>query len=136
MTYTVDSSVWIAALLKGESAHRTSFAFMSGIVREDTNVVIPVTVYIEVVLAIARRTVNQRTHEEAADFFLRIPSIQFVEIDYARMLSIVEFASPLRLRGMDATIAGVANEFDATLVTLDDELARRTQSAIAVRQLS
>ncbi len=132
MTYTVDSSVWIAALLREDPTHDQAYAFVERLLDGEDEVVLPVTIYIEVVLAIARRTLSPDLPGRATEFLLGLPAIEFVEIDYPRMISTVEKTMSARLRGMDAIVLHVTQEFDATLVTLDSELQQRAQFLVPV----
>lgn len=135
MSYTIDSSVWVATLLKEEPSHQAAFELVNQLIEKEETIVIPVTVYIEVVLAVARRTDEGDLPERAAQFLREIPTLQFVEIDYGRMDMIVLRTKPLRLRGMDAVVVGVAAEFETTLITLDQELANRANSMVFVQRL-
>ena len=135
MSYTIDTSVWVSAFLIGEPFHERSKAFLAEVIRSGQEVVIPTTVYLEVVMAIGRRERKAEAQDQIAEYLLAMPDAQFVEIHYSRMLAIVRETSKLGLRGMDAILVGVAKEFDAELVTLDAELAERARVLVNVKKL-
>ena len=96
----------------------------------------PTTVYIEVVMALSRRSQKAVVGERVAQYLLKLTSIQFVEIDYQRMITTVDGLAELRLRGMDAIIVGVTQEYGSQLVTLDRELAERARVKVDVVDLT
>ncbi len=135
MRYTVDTSVWVSVFLIGEPVHNQSRKFLRDLIQAGDEVVIPTTVYLEVIMAVGRRERTTEIRETVSRYLLSISNIQFVDIDYVRMLAIARETSALRLRGMDAILVGVAKEFDAELVTLDAELAARAKAMVRVVKL-
>ena len=134
MAYTIDTSVWIAALLKDEPHNKQAYDFLIAVIEKGDGIIIPVTVYIEIAMALARRGENQLV-DRVVEFLLKIPTLQFVELTYPRMIDVVTFATPLKLRGMDAVVVAVAHEYSSTLVTLDQELRHKAGSSVEVGEL-
>lgn len=135
MACTIDSSVWVAAFLKDEPHNQQAYAFLSSIIESGEEIIIPVTVYIKIAMALARRGADDLI-EKTAQFLLEIPSLQFVELSYPRMLDITEIATPLKVRGMDAIVVAVAHEYGSRLATLDRELAQRAKPIVEVVDFS
>lgn len=129
VSYTIDSSVWVAAFLASEASHKRAYAFLTSVIKDNSSVILPVTIPVEVALALARRGASPLANE-ALEFMLTLPSVQFVEITYLRMIDIIQATAPLKVRGMDAIVIAVAREYDSRLVTLDKELERRAKGFV------
>ena len=134
MACTIDSSLWTAALLKEEQHHHTAFSFLSSVIEQGEEIIIPVTIYIEIVMAFTRRGAVAEA-EMAGEFLFKIPALKFVEITYPRMIDIVKSVSSLKLRGMDAIVVAIAREYSTRLATLDRELAAKAKRAVEVINL-
>lgn len=65
-----------------------------------------------------------------------LPGIQLPYLNSARAQTAIRIASTLGLRGMDAIVVQVAQEFGATLVTLDAEMAQRAAGVVGVRDVA
>ena len=133
MVCTIDSSVWVAAFLKDEKHNETAYNFIASLIESGEDIIIPVTVYIEIMMALSRRGAGELI-ESTSQFLLTIPSLQFVELTYPRMIDIVETTASLRLRGMDAIVVAVAHEYGSQLATLDRELAERRRRVFTVNR--
>lgn len=131
MTLTLDSSVFVAAFVKAESASDKASKLLKEAIRDRMEVIIPMTVLIESTLAVARR-VGQELAEEMQEFILDLPNLKLVEIDFDAGLQIIELGSRLKLKGMDAIVVYVASEFDSALATLDQEMIEKSNSEITI----
>ena len=136
MLLTVDSSVIVAALRREEDLHGACQRVLGQIDSGDHTAVEPFTVLVEVVAAIRRRTGSPalalRVHRDLA----AMPSLRFVELDARRAGAAARIAEESGLRGMDAIVVQIAQEFGAALVTQDAEMLRRTQSLVVARAVT
>ncbi len=132
-SYTIDSSVWVAALLTDETNHKRAYAFLTLAIQDNSSIIIPVTIAVEVAMALARRSEGALA-EKTLEFILAVPSIQFVELTYSRMIDVIQTASPLKVRGMDAIVLAVAHEYGSQLVTLDKELEQRAKNFVQIAE--
>ena len=128
---TIDSSVWVAAFLTDEANHKRAYSFLTTVIKDSSSIIIPVTITIEVAMALARRSEGALA-DTVLEFMLALPSVQFVEITYPRMIDIIQATSSLKVRGMDAVVIAVAREYDSRLVTLDKELEQRAKGFVQV----
>ncbi len=132
--YTIDSSVWVSAFLADEINHERAYAFLTTAIKNSSNIIIPVTVTIEVAMALARRGESVLA-DQALEFMLAIPSMQFVEITYSKMIDIIQAISSLKVRGMDAIVIAIAREYGSQLVTFDKELGQRAKGFVQTFKL-
>ncbi len=135
MKIVIDSSVFVAAFREDEPHSREAFAIIEKLEAGAIDVIIPVSIVIEVVAAIRRRTNNQELAQQVGEKILSYPTLSLIDIDTFRMAKFFELASESGLRGMDTIVVGVAREFGVTLVTLDVEMAGIARRYIDVENL-
>ena len=136
MLLTVDTSMFVASLRPEEPHHVQSNRLVALIEADVHQVVLPLTVLVEVVASLRRRTGSELLARRAERNLRGFASIRFEPINEARVLAAVRIAATIGLRGMDAIVVQVAQEFGATLVTLDAEMAQRAANLVAVRDVT
>ena len=136
MLLTIDSANFVAAYRPDEAHHVASNHLLDLIAEGVHEVVSPLTVLVEVAAAIRRRTGSELLGRRAERDIRGLESATFVPINEARAMAAVRIASTIGLRGMDAIVVQVAQEFGATLVTLDAEMAQRAADVVAVRDVA
>ena len=136
MLLTVDSSMFVASLGPGEPHHVQSSRLVALIEAEVHQVVLPLTVLVEVVGSLRRRTGSELLARRAERNLRGFAGVRFEPLSEARAMAAVRIAATIGLRGMDAIVVQVAQEFGATLVTLDAEMAERAASIIGVRDVA
>jgi len=129
---TLDSSVIIAALRRQEEKHSQCRSLMEKVKNAQYTAVQPYTVLVEVAAAIKRRTNSERLAIQVKNLLQSIATMN-VELEALRADSAVEIAAKTGLRGMDAVVVQVAQEFDAILVTLDLEMVDRAKCIVNIR---
>ena len=95
----------------------------------------PYSVLVEVVAAAFRRTKSRQFANTVQAQLLQIPSLHFLDLVKSRATQACELAVASGLRGMDALLLQVAQEMQATLVTLDDELLKSVRGLIPVQSI-
>ncbi len=136
MLLTIDASIFVAAYRPGEPHHIESNHLLDQVADGVHEAVSPLTVLVEVAAAIRRRTGSELLGRRAERDVRRLESATFVAVNEARAMAAVRIASTIGLRGMDAIVVQVAQEFGATLVTLDAEMAQRAASIVGVRDVA
>ena len=110
--FTVDASVFVSAFTPSEPAHSESKGFLSRIRHSSsTMLIVPTLVVVEIAAAIGR---GQGKPDLGYAFAMEIGHFigtTFVPLDYV----------------------AIAQRFDAVLVTLDAEQARRAEAVVPVR---
>lgn len=129
MTLTIDSSVFVAAFVKSEPSSDKAFTLLTKVIRENLEVVIPITVLIESTLAVARRA-GQSLALDVQDFILDLPNLKLIEVTLDAALQTIDFGSKLSLKGMDAIVVYVAKEFNTVLATLDQEMVKKSMQEV------
>ena len=136
MLLTMDASVFVAAYRPAEPHHTESNRVLDLIADGVHEAVSPLTVLVEVAAAIRRRTGSELLGRRAERDIRGLEAAMFVVLNEVRAAAAVRIASTIGLRGMDAVVVQVAQEFGATLVTLDVEMARRAAGVVTVRDMT
>ena len=95
----------------------------------------PYTVLTEVVAAIKRRTGSEILAERILHSLQEIDNIFFLELVAQRANRAAEIAKETGLRGMDAIVVQIAEEFKAVLVTLDEEVINKSGRLVIIRSV-
>jgi predicted nucleic acid-binding protein len=130
---TIDSSVFVAALREQEPHHERSKALLEKVHKGRYTALEPYTVLVEIVAAVRRRTGQEELAHRVMNDLLQLNSLFFVELDDERAREAAEIAEKTGIRGMDAVVAQVAVEFQAPLITLDDEMSRRLRDVVEMK---
>jgi len=133
MMLTLDSSIIIAALREQEEKHKQCIRLLEKIKNAEYFVVEPYTVLIEVVAAIRRRTGSEQLAERVKKDLQRIDSIYFLELESERANEASDIAKKSGMRGMDAIVVQIANEFNAPLVSLDNDMIAKAKGIVKVK---
>lgn len=135
MFLTLDSSVIVAALRKQEEKHIQCRSLLEKVKETQHIAIQPYTVLVEVVSAIRRRTNSQLLASRVKELLQNIDTLNFVELESMRADAAADMAARTGLRGMDAIVVQVAEEFDTTLVSLDEEMMDRAKSVVNIRNV-
>ena len=131
---TLDTSVIIAALRKQEEHYQACRAILEQVNDGLYIAVEPYTVLVEIAAAIKRRTGSQKLSERVIKGVLSIDTIHFLDLDTARAKRAVEIAQRFGVRGMDAIVIQIAEEFGATLVSLDMEMLEKVKTLVQIKE--
>lgn len=133
MLLTLDSSVIVAAVKTDESFHGSCQALLGQVDAGHHQAIEPLTVLVEVVAAIRRRTGSRELAARVHRDLTGLPALRFVELDRQRAAAASRIGEEAGLRGMDAIVVQVAQEFGASLVTLDEDMVRRARNLVDAR---
>ncbi len=125
MKLVIDSSVFVAAFREEEIYSQEAFRILDALYKGELAAYIPVSVVIEVIAAIRRRTGSEELAEKAGDALLSFPDASFIDLTTFRMARYLGLAAESGLAGMDAIVVGAAQEFSVPLLTLDKEIIER-----------
>ena len=132
MLITLDSSVIVAALRVQEQSHQQCLRLLKRTEEGQHTAIMPYTVLVEVAAAVKRRTGSEELARRVTRDLQSISSLRFVELDAERANQSAGLAIASGLRGMDAVVVQVAREFEAGLVSLDEELVHKARSVATV----
>ncbi len=125
----------VAALRKQEKTHELCKALLEQIKNSMYVAVEPYTVLVEVVAAVKRRTDSETLANQVKESILHLGALYFLELESERARDAADIAQKTGVRGMDAIVAQIAKEFDATLVSLDEDMRARLRKMIKVKQV-
>jgi len=131
---TLDSSVLVSALVKGDELRPTARRVMEKIFLGQYHVTASAIVPVEVCGSISRRVgvdkaisvKNQLTRWEDMNL------VVYSELTGKRKEEATELAVKLKMRGMDAIVVQVAKEKKGVLITFDEEMAGKAKAAVKV----
>jgi len=131
---TLDSSVLVSALVKGDELRPTARRVMEKIFLGQYHVTTSAIVPVEVCGSISRRVgvdkaisaKNQLTRWEDMNL------VVYSELTGKRKEEATELAVKLKMRGMDAIVVQVAKEKKGVLITFDEEMAGKAKAAVKV----
>lgn len=130
---TIDSSVIVSSLIEKEARHDEALEIWQSVLAGDNLAIMPYSVLVEVTAAIRRRTGSADLAMTVNDNLLCIDNLFFVALDQNSAEHAADVAVITGLRGMDALVIQVALEFNATLVSFDNEMPERALPVIKNR---
>lgn len=129
---TLDSSVIVAALREQEEKYEACKKLLERVKNGEFAALEPYTVLVEVVAAIKRRTKSKSLAERVKNDLENIDTIKFLDLISSRANSAAEIAKETGVRGMDAIVIQIAKEFNASLVSLDEEMSKRAELVVKI----
>jgi predicted nucleic acid-binding protein len=126
---TLDASVFVSACRRHEPGYPASRKLLSGMRDEETPLIEPAILPVEVGAALCRTGGDPALAKDFALAILALPYLTLVDVDERLARRAVALAAECRLRGADALYAAVAIHYGARLVTLDGEQLRRAPAA-------
>ena len=122
---TLDSSVIISYLIDEEIHRKKNEQIWNKLFLENSLVIIPNIVLVEVVSAIKRRTGSDKTAKNVKELILTTRQFQIVELTNDLSLRATDISIKYGLRGMDAILAATSEEFKTELITYDNEIIQK-----------
>ena len=129
-SYTLDSSVIVSYILKDESNSHQAEELLNNIAENDSKIIIPTTVLVEIVSAVKRRTGSSKLAERILDDFSNAPGFIYIEINLQNVIKASQIAIKYGLRGMDSLIVQISEEYKTELITFDLEIEEKYLSRI------
>lgn len=131
---TLDSSVLISALVKGDEFRPVARQIMKRMFSGQYHSTTSATAFVEVCGSISRRTDTEKALS-AKNQLVKWKDMNFItytELTEKRSEEAAELAIRLKFKGMDATVVQVAKEKNAALITFDEEMAEKAKAAVEV----
>lgn len=127
---TIDSSVMISSLLKNEARHKEALFTLQSVLNGKNFAIMPYSVFVEVVAAIRRRTGSEKLAIEVKNELTNLENIAFVILDDKAAMRAAELAAKTGIRGMDAIVIQVAEEYDTELISFDEEMMKKAEKVL------
>jgi predicted nucleic acid-binding protein len=131
MNVTIDASVFVATTRSKETQHSVSRQFVEEIQRRQIDLFCPLIVLPECAAAIARPTGEAELGEQLVALVTSLLNMNLANLDSTLAHRAAQIAAYYRLKGADAIYVAVAEAFDATLVTWDNEMLERGASIVS-----
>jgi len=131
---TLDSSVLVSALVKGDEFRPVARRIMERIFSGQYHSTTSAGVFVEVCGAISRRA-GVDMAIMSRDQLLKWENMgltTYYELTGKRRDDATELAAKLKMRGMDAMVVQVAKEKKGTLISFDEEMAANARGAVEV----
>ena len=125
-----DASFWVAAFLAQDAHHDPSARLLRRMVTDDIPVSSPTLALVEVAGALARRTGSLALAESAIRYLKGQSWLTLLPLSIALSEIAARVAITCSLRGADAVYVALARQESAPLITLDDEMLKRSAPAI------
>ena len=125
-----DASFWVAAFLTQDAHHDQSARLLRRMVTHEIPVSSPTLALVEVAGALARRTASQSLAESAIRYLKGLSWLTLSPLSIAFSETAAGVAITCSLRGADAVYVALARQESACLVTLDDEMLKRSAPAV------
>lgn len=120
--YTIDTSVFISALLSKEEKHNNAVEILSKIYSENSLIVLPYTVLIEFASAIIRRTKSEELMLSTIRALTQNEKIIFLKLDKDFSIKTIKTILKYNLRGMDSILVQVSRRYKTELISFDEEI--------------
>ena len=127
---TIDSSIIISSLLKNEARHKEALSIWQSVLSGKNFAIMPYSVFVEVVAAIKRRTGSEKLAIEVKNELSKLENIAFVVLDDKAAMQAAELAAKTGVRGMDAPVIQVAEEYGAELISFDEEMMEKAKKVL------
>lgn len=131
--YVADASVLVADARPQEPTHGEARTLLATLAADDQPVFLPIIVLAEVAAAIARGTGQPDQALRLIAALRQVPIFRFMPVDDDLGNLASDIAARHQIRGCDAVYVALAQQLDATLVTLDRQQRERVPPQIFAR---
>ena len=131
----LDSSVLVASVRADEEKHRHCLKLVKMISEGRYFAFEPLTVFVEVVSALKRRTGSELLAKRIGEDLFNLNNMGFLEFVENRAMGAAKIARQTGLRGMDSIVVQVCLEMGAILVTLDNEMMLKSRDVVESRKV-
>ncbi|MFH1097682.1 MAG: type II toxin-antitoxin system VapC family toxin [Candidatus Desantisbacteria bacterium] len=128
---TIDSSVIVSSLLRNETRHKEALSIWQSVLNGENFAIMPYSIFVEVVAAIRRRTGSEELALEVKNELANLENIAFVVLDNKATMRAAELAAKTGVRGMDAIVIQVAEEYGSELISFDEEMIKKAEKVLS-----
>lgn len=133
---TIDASVYLNSFNENEVGSADSQAFLAQIHELAIPVFAPTLLLVELAAAVSRALDSSTKGLQIAQAVAGLPEITWVALDQRLAIQASRIGSQYRVRGADAVYAAVAEKYNSTLVTLDQQHLLRLSGFLPVKKPS
>jgi len=113
--------------LNNEPRHKEALKIWERVLSGKNIAIMPYSVLVEIVAAIRRRTGSEELALEIKNELIGMDTVSFVILDDESAEHAADIAARTGVRGMDALVIQVAEEYGATLISFDEKMIKKAQ---------
>ena len=132
MRLVVDSNIFISSLDPIDRFHSECYPIFEKILNFEIEVICPVLVLVETICALRRRTNNEKLAHDYYRNLAFLPSINWLDITIEVAEKSCMLGAKTGLRGGDAIILQVAEQYGVPILTKDKEINEKAPKGIMV----
>lgn len=123
----VDASVWVSALMAGESNHPASLGWLRRYAQSGGAVLAPQLLLAEVASGIARATRQPALAQQIVGYLNHGSGVELVSLDSTLALEAADLAARLYIKGADSVYVALAQQRNVPLISWDNEQLNRAK---------
>ncbi len=128
--YVLDASVLVAFLRPGEPFHTEVDTLIAALTLQPAMLSVPAIAFAEVAAAVARGEDDANRAMKAVSVVSKLRGLRVASVDGSLGGLAAQVAAHQRIRGCDAVYVALAQQVNATLITLDREQRERTPATV------
>lgn len=128
--FVVDTSVLVAGIRPGEVHHATARTLLEALSRRRSPLFLPTIALAEVAASISRVTGDADKAHQEVTLLRQMPGVSLMPVDRTLGDRAAELAANHRIRGCDAVFVALAQQLNATLITLDRQQRERSPETV------
>ena len=132
MRLVVDSNIFISSLDPKDIFHSECYPIFERIVNFEIEALCPVLVLVETTCVIRRRTSSENTARNVYESLSSLPSINWFDVTLPVAQRACLLGTRTGLKGGDAIVLQVAEEYGIPLLTKDKEMKDKASAGIIV----
>ena len=132
MRLVVDSNIFVSALDPKDIFHKECYPVLEKLLDEEIEALCPVLVLVEVTSVIRRRTNSQDIAVAVYKNLSSLPAINWLDITLEVAQRACFLSTKTGLKGADAIILQVAEQYKIPLLTKDKEIKQKAPKEIKV----
>jgi predicted nucleic acid-binding protein len=130
--YTLDANIYARDIDPNDPHYDDCHALLERLKHGDQRVIVPTLLLAELAASISRVRRDPIRARITIEALQSLPFLTFIDLDRALGHAAAEIAADRAVKGADAVYIAVARLYGCTLVTLDQEQARRAAPIVTV----
>ncbi|WP_129630791.1 type II toxin-antitoxin system VapC family toxin [Candidatus Oscillochloris fontis] len=130
--YTLDANIYARDIDPNDPNFEDCHALLERLKRGDVSIIVPTLLLAELAASISRVRRDPIRARLVVDALQSLPFMEFVDLDRTLGQAAADIAADRAVKGADAVYIAVAHRYGCTLVTLDQEQAKRAAPIVTV----
>lgn len=132
MKIVIDSNIFVSSLDPSDMFHNECWPIFQKLLKYELEALCPTLVLIETICVIRRRTNNNILSIKVYQNLIKIPSINWLDINIDVAVRACMLGSLTGLKGGDTVVLQVAEQYGIPLLTKDKEIKRKSPGEILI----